>query len=165
MVRLSALVLSAFLSTAASAQIAPAPAAPNAPALSGERREITPEQRARFSADRKSCVDEVKPQSLPRGERRRAMQTCMEARNPELKQFFARGESRRAEMRQVRSDCRNEVRGKSVPRAERQEAMKACVIAKKPEMAKVFTCVDQARAKNLQPGSERRDFMRTCLRA
>jgi hypothetical protein len=32
-------------------------------------------------------------------------------------------------------------------------------------MAKVFSCFDQAKAKNLQAGNDRREFMRTCLRA
>ena len=158
MLRLSTLILSVILSTAALAQ-AQTPAPPIA-----ERRVITPEQRARFQADRQACVSEVKPQSLPRGERRKAMRGCMEAKNPELKQFFARGETRRAELRQIRNTCRTEINAKGIKRPERREAMQSCIVAKKPEMAKVFSCVEDARKKGLQPGGERRDFMRTCLR-
>jgi hypothetical protein len=93
------------------------------------------------------------------------MRKCMEAKNPSLAPVFARGEARRAEMRQVRDACRSEVRSKNIRGPERREAMKSCVVAKKPEMAKVFACVDQAKARNLGPGQERRAFMQSCLRA
>jgi Spy/CpxP family protein refolding chaperone len=166
MFRRIAFAASLLLSSAALAQTAAPPAnAPPAQAQPGpERREITPEQRNRFRADLETCRTEVKPQSLPRGERRKAMRSCMEAKNPELKTVFARGEARRAEMRQVRDQCRTEL-GDKARGPDRREAMKTCMVAKKPEMAKLFSCVDQAKAKNLQPGGERREFMRTCLRA
>jgi hypothetical protein len=126
---------------------------------------VTPEQRSAFRATLDSCRAEVKPRSLPRGERRAAMRQCVEAKNPSLAPVFARGEARRAEMRQVRDACRSEVRSKNIRGPDRREAMKSCVVAKRPEMARVFSCVDQAKIKNLQPGQERRAFMQTCLRA
>jgi hypothetical protein len=165
MFRHLAFAASVLLSSAALSQTAPPPATPPAQAQPvPERREITPEQRARFRADLETCRAEVKPQSLPRGDRRKAMRACMEAKNPELKTMFARRDTRLAEMRQIRDQCREETRSKAQGN-ERRDAMKACIVAKKPEMAKVFSCVDQAKAKNLQPGGERREFMRTCLRA
>ncbi len=163
MLRSVVFAVSVLLSSTAFAQTA-APPAPVAPPIQS-RPEVTPEQRAEFRATLDSCRAEVKPQSLPRGERRAAMRKCMEAKNPSLAPVFARGESRRAEMRQVRDACRSEVRGRNIRGPERREAMKSCIVAKKPEMAKVFSCVDQAKAKNLQPGQERRSFMQTCLRA
>jgi Spy/CpxP family protein refolding chaperone len=173
MLRLSAIALSLLLSTAVFAQTSPPPSQsppsqaappPGAP-LGAERPRLSDDQRNKLRADRDACRNEVKPQTLPRGERRGAMRRCIEAKNPDLRPLFARGEARRAEMRKLRDDCRDELRGKNVRGAERRQAMQACVVAKKPEMAKVFSCVDQAKAKNLQPGPERRDFMRSCIRA
>lgn len=163
----SVVFLALALSTAAFAQTAPpsviSPSAPSSPAA--QRSEITPEQRARFQADRKACVDELKPKELPKGERRAAMRTCMETRNPNLKPMFARGEARRAEMKTVRDACRDEVKAKNIKGNERRDAMKSCIIAKKPEMAKPIACSEEAKAKGLARGAERRDFMRTCIRA
>jgi hypothetical protein len=157
MIRTAVFALSLILSTAAMAQ-STAPAAPERPRLSDE-------QRTKLRADRDACRAEVKPESLPRGERSGAMRRCIEAKNPDLKPMFARGEARRADMRKVRETCREELRTKNVRGAERRPAMQACIVEKKPEMAKVFSCVDQAKAKNMQPGAERRVFMRSCLRA
>jgi hypothetical protein len=145
---------------------APPPAAGSQPPTAGPGRiDISPEQRARIRAARDACLTEVKPQSLPRGERRKAMRTCLEAKNPELAPIFSRGESRRAEMRQLRQSCRDETRARRLGREERRQATQTCMVAKKPELAKVFSCRDEAIRKNLSPGPERRDFMRTCLRA
>jgi hypothetical protein len=163
MFRSVAFAVSVVLSSAAFAQTA-APPPPSAPPAFG-RPDVTPEQRAAFGAALESCRAEVNPRSLPRGERRAAMRKCMEAKNPSLAPVFARGEARRAEMRQVRDACRSEVRSKNIRGPERRDAMKSCVVAKKPEMAKVFACVDQAKARNLGPGQERRAFMQSCLRA
>jgi hypothetical protein len=162
MIRLSAFVVALALSTAAFAQTVAPPVA--SPPSAAQRPEITPEQRARFQADRKACVDELKAKALPKGERRPAMRTCMESRNPELKPMFARGEARRAEMKQVRDTCRDEVKAKNIKGTERRDAMKSCIIAKKPEMAKPIACAEEARAKGMKRGTERRDFMRTCVR-
>ena len=163
MKRFSVVFLALALSTAAFAQTATPPSAPSPQAA--QRPEITPEQRARFQVDRKACVDELKPKELPRGERRAAMRTCMETRNPNLKPMFARGEARRAEMKTVRDACRDEVKAKNIKGNERRDAMKNCIIAKKPEMAKPIACSEEAKAKGLARGAERRDFMRTCIRA
>jgi psiF repeat len=159
--RLSVFVVALVFSTGAFAQTAAPPAV--APSAS-ERPVITPEQRARFQADRKACADELKAKELPRGERRPAMRTCMETRNPDLKPMFARGEARRAEMKQVRDACRTESNEKKLKGTERREAMKSCIIAKKPEMAKPIACSEEAKTKGLMRGTERRDFMRTCIR-
>jgi hypothetical protein len=142
------------------------PATPTSPPPATQNAlQPTQEQRARFRAAREACTSEVKPRNLPRGERRKAMRDCMEARNPDMKPIFARGEARRAEMRQLRDTCRQELRGKRLARDERRQAMQTCLVQKKPELAKVFSCRDEAVKKNLGPGRERQDFMRTCLRA
>jgi hypothetical protein len=125
---------------------------------------IPPEMRERFQTARQACVAEVKPRDLPRGERRKAMRTCLEAKMPEAAPIFARGEARRAEMRKLRDDCRQEVRPRRLARDERRQAMQACMVQKKPELAKVFSCRDEAASKNMAPGAERRDFMRSCIR-
>jgi hypothetical protein len=122
------------------------------------------EMRERFQAARQACVAEVKPRDLPRGERRKAMRTCIEAKMPDAAPIFARGEARQAEMRKLRADCRQEVRPQRLGRDERRQAMQACMVQKRPELAKVFSCRDEAMKKNLGPGSERRDFMRSCVR-
>jgi hypothetical protein len=154
MIRRAILALSLVLAT---------PLAAQTPAT--ERPGIPPEMRERLQAARKACVAEVKPGSLPRGERRKAMRTCLEARMPEAAPIFARGEARRAEMRKLRDDCRREVRPRGLGRDERRQAMRSCMVQKRPELAKVFSCRDEAMKKNLGPGPERRDFMRTCIRA
>jgi hypothetical protein len=146
----------------------PAPSAPAAPpvgAQPSDRPQVSPEQRARFRAAREACAAELKPRDLPRGERRIAMRSCMQAKVPDLPQRFGRTGSRRAEMRQVRDACRAELQGKRLPRDERRQAMQTCMVAKKPELAKVFSCRDEAVKKNLSPGPERREFMRSCIRA
>ncbi len=159
MLRLAAILAAILVSAPVLAQTTPPPAATQP----GGRIEISPEQRARFRAAREACVAEVKPRSLPRGERRKAMRGCLEAKLPESAPIFARGDARRAELRQVRDTCRQELRGKRVSRDERRQAMQSCMIQKKPELAKVFSCRDEAVKKNLSPGPERRTFMRTCL--
>jgi hypothetical protein len=78
--------------------------------------------------------------------------------------MFARGEARRAEMKQVRDTCRDEVKARNIKGTERRDAMKSCIIAKKPDMAKPIACAEEARAKGMNRGPERRDFMRTCVR-
>jgi psiF repeat len=163
MLRSVVFAASVLISSVAFAR-AQAPTPPSTPPVAG-RPEITPEKSGEFRATLDACRADVKPQSLPRGERRAAMRKCIEAKNPSLAPVFARGEARRAEMRQVRDACRSEVRSRNIRGPERREAMKSCVVAKKPEMAKVFSCVDQAKARNLGPGQERRTFMQTCLRA
>jgi hypothetical protein len=150
---------SALLACSALAQTPSTPPA----AGPGARTEISPEQRARFRAARDACVTEVKPATLPRGERRKAMRSCLEAKLPESAPIFARGEARRGEMRQLRDTCRGELRGRRVARDERRQAMQTCMVQKKPELAKVFSCRDEAVKRSLSPGPERRTFMRTCL--
>jgi hypothetical protein len=145
-----------------------APLAAQTPAPSPEAARpggIPPEMRERFQAARQACVAEVRPRDLPRGERRKAMRSCLEAKMPEAAPIFGRGEARRAEMRKLRDDCRQEVRPRRLGRDERRQAMQACMVQKKPELAKVFACRDEALKKNLGPGAERRDFMRSCIRA
>ncbi len=139
-------------------------AARSAAGRAGSRPRLTDDQRAKLRADRDACRTEVRAQDLPRGERRGAMRRCIEARNPDLKPLFARGEARRAEMRQLRDACRDELRSRNLRGPERRQAMRTCLVQRKPELAKVFGCIDQARGRNLQPGTERRDFMRSCLR-
>jgi hypothetical protein len=158
MMRLAVALALSILCSPAFAQVA-------APPPQQEKLQPSPEQRARFRAARDACVADVKPRSLPRGERRKAMRSCMEAKNPDMKPIFARGEARRAEMRQVRDSCRDEMRARRLGRDERRQAMQTCMVQKKPELAKMFSCRDEAVRKNLNPGPERRDFMRTCLRA
>jgi hypothetical protein len=158
MLRISAILLSSCLSVAAYAQTVaptPPPAAPPAavapalaaPAQRGAAR-YTPEQREAFKADRKACRDEMRGKSMERGERRKAMTTCLEARNPLFKERMAEVKNRRGEMKEISTACR--------------EAMQACIVGKKPEMKKQFECRDEARAKNMER-SERRDFMRSCM--
>jgi hypothetical protein len=162
MMRLSAFVFACLVSTAVVAQTA----VPSAPATqSAQRPEFTPDQRAQFRADRKSCSDEVKPKTLAKGERGPAMRRCMEARNPAYREGFARAAQRRGEIKQVRDACREEIRGKRLARDQRREAMKTCILAKKPELAKPMACAEQARSRNLAAGTERREFMRACIRA
>lgn len=84
---------------------------------------------------------------------------------PDAAPIFSRGEQRRAEMRQLRQECRSEVRPGRIAREERRQAMQACLVRKRPELAKVFNCRDEAQKRNLGPGPERRDFMRSCIRA
>jgi hypothetical protein len=164
MTRIAAVFFSIlFLAGPASAQTQNAPAGPPAVAPPG-RIDISPEQRARIRAAREECIREVKPQSLPRRERRSAMRACLEAKNPELAPIFSRGEARRAEMRQLRQACRDELRGRRLARDERRQAMQSCLVRKRPELAKVFSCRDEALKRNLGPGPERRDFMRSCVR-
>lgn len=153
MLRAVTIALSLFFASAALAQTAP------------ERPRLTEEQRQRLSADRALCRGEVKPADLPRAERRGAMRRCIEARNPDFAPLFAQGEARRAELRRLRDACRDEIRPKGLRDQERRQAMRSCLVAKRPELAKVFSCLDESRTKNLQPGRERRLFMRACLRA
>jgi hypothetical protein len=154
-----------LVSSLASPMFAQAPApAPTQPETAAPSR-LSPEQRQRLRAARDACIAEVKPSTLPRGERRRAMRACLEAKNPELAPIFSRGEARRAEIRALQQSCREEQRGKRLGRDERRQAIRTCMVGKKPELQKVFTCRDEAQRKNLAPGMERRDFMRTCLRA
>ena len=160
MLRAAALLAMLIAVSPALAQGAPPP---SPPAQAAPR--LSEDQRARLRADRDACRAEVKPKDLPRAERRGAMRRCIEARNPDAKPLFARGEARRAELRQLRDACRDELRGKNVRGPERRLAMRSCMVSRKPELAKVFGCMNEARAKNLQPGAERRVFMRTCLRA
>jgi hypothetical protein len=160
MIRTLSFAIALAVSTASFAQTAaPAP---------GEQRgpisRISPEMRAQFQADRKACVDQVKPRDLPRAERGKAMRGCMETKNPAYKAAFERSGQRREEMKQIRQDCRATHDGQKMTRDERRNAMQSCIVAKRPEMAKQFACQDQARQKNLGPGSERREFMRTCRR-
>lgn len=136
-----------------------------APPPAAERPGIPPELRERVRTARQACLAEVKPRDLPRGERRKAMRTCLEAKMPEIAPIFARGEARRAEMRKLRDDCRQELRSRRLGRDERRQAMRACLVQKKPELGKVFSCRDEAIRKNLGPGTERREFMRSCIRA
>jgi hypothetical protein len=161
MIRSCILALTIAAASPVAAQTPPAPPPTTAP---GVRPEIPQEMRQRFREARDACVTEVKPRSLPRGERRKAMRTCMEAKMPEAAPIFARGEARRAEMRRLRDDCRQEVRPRRLSRDERQRAMQSCMVQKRPELAKVFSCRDEAVKKNLAPGPERRDFMRSCIR-
>jgi hypothetical protein len=159
MIRIVSFALGMALSTLSYAQTA-APAEPRGPLA-----RISPEMRAQFQADRKACVDQVKPRDLPRAERGKAMRGCMEAKNPAYKVAFERAGQRRAEMKQIRQDCRATIDGKRLTRDERRTAMQSCIVAKRPEMAKQFACQDQARQKNLGPGTERREFMRNCRRS
>ncbi|MGL5116426.1 MAG: PsiF family protein [Beijerinckiaceae bacterium] len=175
MIRQTLLVAMLFVAGEAMAQTTPptapvqppvaAPATPPAAAPETGRRAISPEMRERFRADMRVCRDEVRGKDLPRGERRMAFRTCMEARNGDYRPFFARAETRRAEMRQLRRECRAENDGKRLTRDERRTAMRGCMEAKKPELKKAFACMDEARTKGLNPGPERRAFMRTCLTA
>jgi hypothetical protein len=159
MIRPAIAVLAAVLTLAPAWAQAPSPPPP------GAGRTLMPqEMRERFRAARDACFAEVKPRTLPRGERRKAMRACLEARMPEAAPIFARGEARRAELRQIRDECRKEIRPRRLGRDERRQAMQACLVQKKPELAKVFACRDEAGRKNLPPGAERRDFIRTCLR-
>jgi hypothetical protein len=151
-----------MIAGSALAQQAAPPAAP--PPAAGERLQLSPEQRDRIRAARDACVAEVKPRTLPRGERRKAMRACMEAKSPDLAPIFSRGEARRAEIRQARDACRAEMRGKRLGREERQQAMRTCLVGKRPELAKVLSCRDEAMKKNLGPGAERRAFMQSCVR-
>jgi hypothetical protein len=150
LIRLSAFVLTCVLSTAAFAQqTAPAPA---------------PAQQGAFAADRRACAEELRGKNLPRAERREAIKTCMSNRNPEYKARAELGATRQGEMRQVRDTCRTETDAKRLTGPERREAMKNCIVAKKPEMAKPLACMEEARSKGLKPGTERREFMRTCIK-
>ena len=160
--RFAAFALACMLSVSAQAQTVPPPAASTP---SDQRGEFTPQQRAQFRADRKACVDEVKPKTLAKVERGPAMRRCLEARNPAYRDGFARAAQRRGEIKQVRDACREEIRGKRLARDQRREAMKTCIIAKKPELAKPMACAEQARSRNLAAGTERREFMRACIRA
>jgi hypothetical protein len=157
MIRSALVALSLLVAAPLSAQTAPTPPA-------AERPGIPPEMRERFRVARQACVAEVKPGTLPRGERRKAMRACLEAKMPETAPIFARGETRRAEMRKLRDDCRQELRPRRLGRDERRQAMQSCMVQKKPELAKVFSCRDEAVKKNLGPGPERREFMRSCIR-
>jgi hypothetical protein len=158
MIRIAVLAICLAAAPAlAQAQSTPPPAA-------GERSGIPNEMRQRFREARDACVAEVKPRTLPRGERRKAMRGCLEAKLPDAAPIFARGEARRAEMRKMRDECRAEQRGKRLGRDERRQAVQNCLVQKRPELAKVFSCRDEAQKKNLGPGPERRDFMRTCIR-
>ena len=176
MLRFSAVLFASCLSVAAMAQTAPpaavspaavSPAAPPvaspaAPAPRADAR-YTPEQREAFRADRKACRDEMRGKDLDRAERRKAMGTCLEARNPAFKERMAQVKNRRTEMKEVSTACREEIKRKDLPRGdERRKAMQACIVAKKPEMKKQFDCRDEVRAKNLE-GGERRTFMRSCM--
>jgi psiF repeat len=183
MVRFSSLLAASFLSFAAYAQtaqtppqtatppavVAAPPAATAAPATTapGERRgaaNYTPEQQQVFRADRKACRDEMRGKDMQRAERRKAMTSCLEARNPLFKERMAQVKNRRGEMKEVSTACREEIKRKDLPRGDaRRKAMQACIVAKKPEMKKQFECQDEARAKNLE-GIERRTFMRSCAR-
>jgi hypothetical protein len=175
MIRQTLLAAFLFASGSAMAQTPPpatpaqppvvAPALPPTAAPEAGRREITPEMRERFRADLRACRTEVRGKNLPRGERRTAFRSCMEARNGDYRPFFARAETRRAEMRQLRRECRAENDGKRLTRDERRAAMRSCMEAKRPELKKAFACMDEARSKGLNPGPERRAFMRTCLTA
>jgi hypothetical protein len=164
MLRRAVLVIALLAATPLAAQTPPPSPPPGSPP-SAERRGIPPEMQERFRAARQACVAEVKPNTLPRGERRKAMRSCLEAKMPEAAPIFARGEARRAEMRQLRDDCRQELRPRRLGRDERRQAMQSCMVQKKPELAKVFSCRDEAVKKNLGPGAERREFMRSCIRA
>lgn len=148
-----------FAQTLAPAANPPANTRPAEP-----RREFTPEERAQFRADRKACIDTVKPKALAKAERGPAMRRCMEARNPAYREGFARAAQRRSEVKQVRDGCRDEIRGKGLARDQRREAMKTCILAKRPELAKPMACAEEARTRNLAAGTERRTFMRTCIR-
>jgi hypothetical protein len=178
MIRNSLLIAMLFAAGAATAQTAPAPqpapsppveapARPVPPAAGGqaERLGITPEMRERFRSDARACRDEMRGKDVPRGERRKAFRTCMEARNGDYRPIFARGETLRTEMQKIRSACRAENEGKRLTRDERRAAMRGCMEAKRPELKKAFACMDEARTKGLNPGPERRAFMRTCLTA
>ncbi len=93
MLRACVLTLALLVSAAGSAQ-QPAPIPP--PQTTPDTRpRLTDDQRAKLRADRDACRTEVRAQDLPRGERRGAMRRCIEARNPDLKPLFARGEARR----------------------------------------------------------------------
>jgi hypothetical protein len=159
MIRIVSFALGMALSTLSYAQTA-APSEPRGP-LS----RVSPEMRTQFQADRRACVDQVKPRDLPRAERGRAMRSCMEGKNPAYKAAFERSGQRRAEMRQIRQDCRATTDNQRLTRDERRSAIQSCIVAKRPEMAKQFACQDQARQKNLGPGAERREFMRNCRRS
>ncbi len=154
LIRLTVFALISLLSTAAFAQqpVAPAP---------------TPGQAAQqdaMRADRRACADEIRAKNLQRPERREAMRTCMTARNPDYKARAELGAARQGEIRQVRDACRTETDAQRLTGPERREAMRTCIIAKKPEMAKPMACMEEARAKGFKERSERRSFMRTCMR-
>ncbi len=162
MIRLCLIAISIAAASPLAAQTQSAPPATSPP---GPRLEISQDLRQRLRAARDACVAEVQPRSLPRGERRKAMRACLEAKMPEAAPIFARGEARRAEMRKLRDECRQDVRSRNIARDERRQAMQACMVQKRPELAKVFACRDEAARRNLGPGPERRDFMRSCIRA
>jgi hypothetical protein len=158
-----AFAISSILSSAALGQIATP--SPNAAARGGVQSQYTPEQRQQFGADRRACNAELKPKELPRGERAKAMRSCMEGKNPAYKVAFDRSGQRRADMKQIRQDCRAGMGGKKLSKDERRASMQTCIVAKRPEMAKQFACADQAKQKGLQAGTERRTFMRECRRS
>lgn len=168
MMKLSAAVLSGLVIVSAALAQAPStpPQSPEAPKVQGPatERQITPEERTRLRAARESCRTEIRSRDLPRGERRRAIRSCIATKNPDLAPIFARGEQRRAEMRQMRDTCREDIRGRRLNGDERRQAMQSCMVSKRPELAKVFSCRDEAVKRSLNPGPERRDFMRTCIR-
>jgi hypothetical protein len=93
------------------------------------------------------------------------MRTCIEAKLPEAAPIFSRGDARRADLRRLRAECRSEVNPRRLERDERRPAMEACLVRKRPELAKVFSCRDEAVKRNLGPGQQRREFMRSCIRA
>jgi hypothetical protein len=154
LIRISAFVLMCVLPTAALAQ-QPTPApTPGQAAVQDAMR-----------ADRRACREEQRGRNLGRSERREAMRNCMTTRNPDYKARAELGAARQGEMRQVRDACRTETDAQRLTGPERREAMKNCIVAKKPEMAKPMACMEEARAKGLKERSERRAFMRTCMRS